>query len=147
MTTLGWARVCVLGLSISACASQPSDSRQASGVDIAHLVEVADGNVNVVGFHFADAVVARMDSSVLELSPSVTGGRIRITASEPSESGAGATTAAIGDQQAPTAFTVSSVTMHRLSASSIEFNFKEPTSRDAAGRVMQHEAFKLVIDI
>jgi hypothetical protein len=141
MTTLGWARICVLGLSISGCASRPPEG------DIAHLVAVADGNVNVVGFKFADAVVARMDSSVLELSPSVSGGRIRVTTSESPESGAGATATAVGDQPNPKVFTASSVSMRRLSASSLEFSFKELASRDAAGSEMQIDACKLVIDI
>ena len=139
--------MCVLAVTISGCASRHSDSGCSAGDGIAQLVEVADGNVTVPGFRFGDAVVTRMDSSMLELAPLASGGRIRILTSGPQESGAESTSLVAAERTNPMVLTASAVTMYWLSTSSVEISFKEPTSRDSTGTTMQHDALKIVIDI
>ena len=147
MRNLHWLHACVVALSMSACASRPSGAGCNSEFGIAELVEVAEGGVNVAGIRFGDAVIVRMDTLVVELAPTTSGGRIRIATPELAEKGAEGTSFGAGDREAPVMFTASSVTVHRPSAYSIEISLVELTSRDPAGSATLQGAVQLVVDL
>jgi len=134
--------VVVFGLSGCATNGRRSDGHRAT--PLANAVRVEDGHVDVAGFRFADAVIARLDETGLRLRPSAAGGVIRLVRGDLEESGT--STASSNDATLNAAYFAESVTIQLMATGSLELRLSGVSMMNDGMAISSEGTLKLVIE-